>query len=571
MKRAITALSVFLLGCQPFGSPLGPAFFTDPPSTPDDHEPQAVLWLESEQQRPDITVQHHAQIDRDYTQEFYQWSAESGYPQGQQVYGLLLIYDKNDLSAGLDWLHQSLSQEYAPAALDLAWLFMSGEKVDPNLDLALKYLEIALAAQDKEAFRMAAKISLMKHDIKNAMTYLEQAAALGDLQSQRDLAQFIVEQKRGSWRQAQNLIASLQTESLLEETSELEERWPEHPYHQLPAVPVAPEKSPDLSQKQSLLPLPYTPRSYPQSFIEQFEAQAAAGSPYAAYQAVLQRLNNPTATSKIACSKSLETLLNQAAQALIPAQVLKARLIFRGYFPHLSQQDAYILLEKAASQGDLYALFATSAWMRQMGQYELSLDAYHKAISQQNYDNALYQFVFDMTEGYYPLEQEHLAYDWLMLLAARSYSPALLLLADLKEQNKVSGTTEEIFMHRYQAAWQGDPQAQYALGNMYLRGDYVAPNPQKAFRWFYQSAYRGYRPAQYQIATHYKNGIGVLPDLPKAYAWRLVAGQGLYEGDEQEVQQIAWSLNQEQLQRALGLSQLYQKYFDQAWVGRRAL
>lgn len=570
MKRAIAVLSVFLLGCQPLGSVLTPVFFEDDPSLPQSSEPQAILWVDSAP-KTEIALNKRAIIDRDYTQDFYQWSAESGYPQGQQVYGLLLIYDKNELSAGLDWLHQSLAQKYVPASLDLAWLFMSGQKVEPNLELALQYLQVGLEASDKEAFRIAAQISLLQNDTTQAIRYLEQAASLGDMQSQRDLAQLIIEQRRGSWREAQALMSQLQTESLLEEAADLDKLWTSHPYQSQNAVPVAPPLADtEKNEEKGLLKLPYTPSSYPGAFLEQFERYADQGSPYAAYQAVLQRLNNPTATAPLMCSKTLKELLDQAAQVLVPAQVLKARLILRDYFQGLGPQDAYVLLEKAAQQNDPYALFAMSAWMRQMGEYELSLDYYHKAISQQNYDAALYQVVFDMIEGYYPLQQEQLAFDWLMILSQHFYNPALLLLADLKEKNVITGTDAEIFMHRYQAAWQGDPQAQYAVGNMYLKGCFVAANPQKAFRWFYQSAYRGYRPAQYQIALHYSKGIGVVPDLPKAYAWRRVAGAGLYENDQQELQSLAWSMNQEQLERAISLERIYSQYFTQGWVGRHS-
>lgn len=573
MKRAIAALTVFLLGCQPVGSALTPIFFADDPKQPE-YETQGILWVQAEAHDPKINVAQPNTVDKDYTEEFYRWSAESGYPQGQEVYGLLLIYDRGQLISGLDWLHQSLEQGYVPAALDLSWLFMKGQYVEQNLSLALQYLEPAMHAEEKEAFRLAAHISLLQENTPQAMHYLEQAAALGDQQSQRDLAQLIVEEKRGSWRQAQSLMIELQNESLMGETQDLKDFWPTNP-HQSATPPVAPQR-PDHPEKEegadphSMLPLPYTPSSYPSSFQEQFETYAEKGSPYAAYQAALQRLNVPTDKLKALSHKTLKELLDQAATVMVPAQVLKARLILREYFPGHGPQEAYALLEKAAEQNNLYALFAMSAWMREQGQYELSVDYYNRAMSQQNIYVSLYHVVWDLTEGYYPFWQEELAFDWLFMLAQDHYNPALLLLADLKEEHRLPGTQEEVFVHRYQAAWQGDPQAQYIIGNMYLRGDFVMPNPQKAFRWFYQSAYRGYRPAQYQLALQYEKGIGILPDIPKAYAWRRVARLGLYENDEHELVALVNQMNQSQLDRALQLEKVYDRNFVRPWIGRRA-
>ena len=80
---------------------------------------------------------------------------------------------------------------------------------------------------------------------------------------------------------------------------------------------------------------------------------------------------------------------------------------------------------------------------------------------------------------------------------------------------------------------QGDPEAQYVLGQLYYQGLGVPQNINKAFRLFRASAEKGVLSAQAAVAMSYLNGIGTTPDFGRGYLWLLIASNsGFSEMDE---------------------------------------
>jgi len=77
-------------------------------------------------------------------------------------------------------------------------------------------------------------------------------------------------------------------------------------------------------------------------------------------------------------------------------------------------------------------------------------------------------------------------------------------------------------------AEQGDADAQYNLGLMYLLGDGVPENDAEAVKWFRLAAEQGYATAQYNLGRMYANGYGVPQNNIRAYVWYSFAlAQGL--------------------------------------------
>lgn len=78
------------------------------------------------------------------------------------------------------------------------------------------------------------------------------------------------------------------------------------------------------------------------------------------------------------------------------------------------------------------------------------------------------------------------------------------------------------------AAYQGDAEAQAALGGLYYFGQGVAQDYQKAFEWHQKAAYQGLAAAQFNLGYMYYNGQGVEQDYQKAFEWyQKAAYQGL--------------------------------------------
>jgi TPR repeat protein len=68
-------------------------------------------------------------------------------------------------------------------------------------------------------------------------------------------------------------------------------------------------------------------------------------------------------------------------------------------------------------------------------------------------------------------------------------------------------------------AEQGEPEAQFNLGLLYLDGHGVPQNPAEALSWFRRAAQQDYVPAQHNLGAMYGNGNGVKRDYIQAYKW----------------------------------------------------
>ena len=76
-------------------------------------------------------------------------------------------------------------------------------------------------------------------------------------------------------------------------------------------------------------------------------------------------------------------------------------------------------------------------------------------------------------------------------------------------------------------AEQGDPGAEFALGNLYFLGTGTRRDLVKAAKWHRKAAEQGLVEAQVRLAFDYLNGIGVKTDLIEANRWlRRAAEQG---------------------------------------------
>ena len=83
------------------------------------------------------------------------------------------------------------------------------------------------------------------------------------------------------------------------------------------------------------------------------------------------------------------------------------------------------------------------------------------------------------------------------------------------------------FVETKAKADQGDAQAQYNLGVMYMIGIGVVKDEVEAVEWFRKAADQGDALAQYNLGLMYDNGNGVVKDEVEAVKWyRKAADQG---------------------------------------------
>jgi uncharacterized protein len=82
------------------------------------------------------------------------------------------------------------------------------------------------------------------------------------------------------------------------------------------------------------------------------------------------------------------------------------------------------------------------------------------------------------------------------------------------------------------AADAGVGQAEYNLGDLYLRGEGVPRDDHTALAWFQKAAAHGYSGAQVMLGSMYAEGIAVQKDEASAYMWLWAAElQGDHRGN----------------------------------------
>ena len=76
-------------------------------------------------------------------------------------------------------------------------------------------------------------------------------------------------------------------------------------------------------------------------------------------------------------------------------------------------------------------------------------------------------------------------------------------------------------------AQQGDPEAQYNIGLLYMKGLGVEHNDREALKWFTYAGEQGLADAQYNAVVMFYTGKGVYPDYKSAIDWwTLAVAQG---------------------------------------------
>lgn len=76
-------------------------------------------------------------------------------------------------------------------------------------------------------------------------------------------------------------------------------------------------------------------------------------------------------------------------------------------------------------------------------------------------------------------------------------------------------------------AEQGDPEAQYNIALLYMKGNGVEQSDRTALSWFTRAGEQGMADAQYNAGVMFYGGKGVYPDKRSAIEWwQLAANQG---------------------------------------------
>ncbi len=84
-------------------------------------------------------------------------------------------------------------------------------------------------------------------------------------------------------------------------------------------------------------------------------------------------------------------------------------------------------------------------------------------------------------------------------------------------------------------AEQGDAQAQALLGELYMRGEGVAPDNAEAAKWFHLAAEQVQAFAQYSLGVIYTYGVGAPRNYVQAHKWYSLAAARSSPGENRDL------------------------------------
>lgn len=105
-----------------------------------------------------------------------------------------------------------------------------------------------------------------------------------------------------------------------------------------------------------------------------------------------------------------------------------------------------------------------------------------------------------------------------------------------------------------ESAENGNMDAQYKLGLLYLTGNGALQDFAEAAKWLKLSAEQGYGPAQYELGMIYRSGYGLPADQVQSYVWlNLAAAAGVSEAKRAR-DEVMRGLSAKQLAQAQKIS-----------------
>lgn len=166
---------------------------------------------------------------------------------------------------------------------------------------------------------------------------------------------------------------------------------------------------------------------------------------------------------------------------------------------------------------------------------------------------------------------------WLLLLLPLCLSQPVRAGVDEAKAAYIRGNYEKALAEVKPLAAQGNPEAQWFLANLYLKGLGIPKDPKLAFTWFEKSALQGYDKAEHALGLMYSRGYGVKKDFPQAVYWYQKAadhgyaesqnnlglkyeyGQGVPRNYEKAAEWFRKAAQQGHAKSQMNLGRMYQK------------
>lgn len=547
MKIKIALCFFALSGCS-LNTPLGPQLTTEQKEAYEREEHQISgkqfaddTFLPSYSQYPESNMI----LDHKNSNDFYRWAALKGYKKAYFILAeqYLAMSPVNEADA-LYWLNKGVVDKDVACTMRLAQYYAL-EKTPARYTDAQSLLKELVEQEYLPAIKMATHIAKLTGDQALHLSYLNQARKLGDIDAEHQLQSFVTSDRLSLLKDDHDNDES----NSYQEIEDLQGFWEQS----------RSSKKKHIDSSSALnLPQLISESQEDDALKELVELAHSQKSEYASLILAHQTFENGFRHDgdRDRYKQMLDSSLNVTS-----GKTLYARSIFRGMVDETNEK-ALSLLNEAAQLQDPYALFVLSLHSRFVKKdFAQATKYYYKALALDSSSKGQYQAALDLYQEYLPFSNIKIASEWFIDLAYENYPPALLQVAQLKEENKIlSQSVREIFLHRAKAAYLGSPEACYLVGNMYLKGQGVDKDLKKSFLWVMHAARAGYVPAQYQLSLMYKNGEGVIEDPVKSYAWFTLVPE-VFEQQQLIEHEMLESMSSTQLAKALETSKVLKKFY----------
>ncbi len=233
-------------------------------------------------------------------------------------------------------------------------------------------------------------------------------------------------------------------------------------------------------------------------------------------------------------ARAAELFAKAAEQGHRRAQTNLGLLYLRGQgVPHdLVQARAW--LEKAASDGDPYAMYALGRAMDDSAppvaaDATRAADLFRRA-AEKGHPLAALRYGLALSEGAGVKKDLPASHRWLVQAQENGVPEAALALGDiavrmpLQRDKAANDKALKIAIAWYETAANGGvPSAQFKLANAYLGGVGVPRDPAQAQLWYTRAAQQGLAEAQQALGVLLLGGAGGATDPAEGYKWLLLA------------------------------------------------
>jgi TPR repeat protein len=250
------------------------------------------------------------------------------------------------------------------------------------------------------------------------------------------------------------------------------------------------------------------------------------------------------------------------------AQLNLGTLYLRGQGVPRDLIQARAWLEKAAANGDPYALYALGRAMSESAG-PASADPIRAAdlfrqSAEKGHPLAALRYGLALSEGVGIKRDPVVAQRWLTHASNSDVPEAALALGDMATRTPASRdkALNEKILHSaitwYQVAAQGGvPSAQFKLANAYYAGAGVARDPAQAQLWYTRAAQQGLIEAQNALGIMLVAGIAGPADPAEGYKWLLLADRGGHPDSRQVREKATEQVTDRDRKRGEALAQKF--------------